>query len=122
MKFSIKSGNADSTNRKAFRAKIPGFKAVVANVQFDVKDLSASGFSLNDPTKRLKTKKVNKVTFYLDRKVFLSNVPAEIVRIFDSGLVGFNFGELNRQQMSTLDKLILEVQKKMIEERKKQQE
>lgn len=120
MDFTIKTEGDDERLRKAYRTKVPGFHVKAEGKVYEVKDLSASGFAVADPAKRLKEGVKTEVTFYLNKKMFLADVDAEVVRVLDNGIVGFNFMELERRQAIKLDKLVLEIQKRLIELRKKQ--
>ncbi|MBU1247258.1 MAG: PilZ domain-containing protein [Proteobacteria bacterium] len=122
MDFTIKTDSEEDRLRKAFRTKVPGFHAKVEEKGkiYEVKDLSASGFAVGDPKKTLKEGDQTTVTFYLNKKVFLTGVASEVVRVLDHGIVGFNFLELERRQSMKLDKLVLEIQKRLIALRKQQ--
>lgn len=120
MDFTIKTDGEDDRLRKAFRTKVPGFHVKVEGKVYEVKDLSASGFAVGDTAKALKEGTSTQVSFYLNKKLFLAEVNAEVVRVLDNGIVGFNFMELERRQSIKLDKLVLEIQKRLIELRKKQ--
>lgn len=120
MDFSIKTEGDDDRLRKAFRTRVPGFHVKVEGKVYEVKDLSASGFAVGDRSGLLKEGTGHTATFYLNKKMFLSEVGSEVVRVLDNGIVGFNFVGLERRQAIKMDKLVLEIQKRLIELRKKQ--
>lgn len=122
MNFEIKMSNEDDSLRKAFRTKVPGLTVRFPSMKklFEVKDLSATGYAILDPDKGFKEGQAVEVDLLINKKLFLSGVKSEIMRVLDNGIVGINFVELERQKQVKLDKLVLEVQKRLIELRKKQ--
>lgn len=122
MDFSIKTDSEEDRLRKAYRTKVPGFHAKIEDTGkvYTVKDVSASGFAVDDQGKTLKEGVATTVTFYLNKKTFLAGVRAEVVRVLQNGIVGLNFVDLDRRQSMKLDKLVLEIQKRLIELRKQQ--
>ncbi len=125
MGFDLKiSTGGDETLRKAFRTRVPGLtvKFPALNKVFEVKDLSATGFAILDTEKRFKENQAIEVELYIKNRLFLGGVEAQVMRVLDNGLVGVNFIELARQKQAKLDKLVLEVQKRLIELRKKKRE
>ncbi len=122
MDFTINIESEEERLRKAFRTKVPGFHAKIVETGeiYEVKDLSASGFAIGDPKNSLKEGQEIEITFYLNKKTFLSSVQCVVIRVLDNGIVGFNFIGLERRQSIKLDKLVLEIQKRLIELKKKQ--
>jgi hypothetical protein len=114
----------DEQLRKAFRTKVPGLTARVSGREgaFDVKDMSATGFAVLEPGAGLKEHQQIECDLLINNKLFLGGVKAEIRRVLDNGIIGINFIELTRKQQGKLDKLVLEVQKRLIELRKQQRE
>jgi hypothetical protein len=55
-------------------------------------------------------------------KVFLDELKVKAMRVLNNGLVGFNFQELDRRKQIKLDKLVLEVQKRLIAYKKAKRE
>lgn len=123
MDFQISTGGDDKL-RKAFRTKVPGLSVRFPAVKkvYEVKDLSATGFAVLDTEKVFKEGQLLECDLLINKKLFLGEVKAEIMRVLDKGIIGINFVELARQQQVKLDKLVLEVQKRLIELRKKQRE
>ncbi len=118
------STNGDDQLRKAFRTKVPGLTVhfPALKKQFEVKDLSATGFAVLDPDKRFKEGQTLDAELLINKKRFLSDIDAIVMRVLDNGIIGINFVELERMKQAKLDKLVLEVQKRLIELRKKQRE
>lgn len=119
----IRSG-VEPQLRKAFRTKVPGLTARFVGQErpFDVKDLSATGFAVLEPDADLSEHQQIECDLLINNKLFLGRVKAEIRRVLDNGIIGINFIELDRKQQAKLDKLVLEVQKRLIELRKVQRE
>jgi hypothetical protein len=114
----------DDSNRRAFRAKVPGLKVVVParNAAYDVMDLSAMGLAFRDDTKSFKENTIITFDLYLNDKVFLAELTARVMRMLGNGLVGCNFEGNDHRKEARLDKLVLEVQKRLIALRKKARE
>lgn len=124
MTFEINVPNDDDQLRKAFRTKVPGLKARFSALDkiYEVLDLSASGYAVMDKEKTFKEGQAVECDLLINNKLFLSGVGGEVMRVLDNGIIGINFTELERQKQVKLDKLVLEVQKRLIELRKKQRQ
>jgi len=124
MGFDLDIPSGDDQLRKAFRTKVPGLTARFPALDriFEVKDLSATGFAVLDPAKGFKEGQGVDVDLLINKKLFLAAATAQVMRVLDNGIVGINFLDLERQKQVKLDKLVLEVQKRLIELRKKQRE
>ncbi len=116
MDFEINLPNDDARQRQAFRTKVPGFNARFEGVEgdFPVKDLSATGFAIIDASNAVSEGVDLVATLLLKEKVFLGKVPVRVMRVMGDGLVGLNFENIDRRQQIKLDKLVLEVQKRLI--------
>lgn len=109
--------NIDSdTQRRAFRAQVPGLEVWVKELQhsFSIKDISATGFALLAPVFSLSEKSSFSMDLLLNKKLYVADVPCTVIRKLENGIVGCDFGVLDRRQEARLDKLVLEVQKRMI--------
>jgi hypothetical protein len=124
MGFDLDIPSGDDQLRKAFRTKVPGLTARFPALDriFEVKDLSATGFAVLDQAKGFREGQSVEVDLLISKKLFLGSATAEVMRVLDNGIVGINFVDLERQKQVKLDKLVLEVQKRLIELRKKQRE
>ncbi|MEW5771940.1 MAG: PilZ domain-containing protein [Thermodesulfobacteriota bacterium] len=114
----------DDSQRRAFRAKVPGLKVAVPDrsASYDVMDLSAMGLAFRDDAKSFKENTIITFDLYLNDKVFLAELTARVMRMLDNGLVGCNFEGNDHRKEARLDKLVLEVQKRLIALRKKARE
>ncbi|BDQ35822.1 pilus assembly protein PilZ [Pseudodesulfovibrio nedwellii] len=124
MDFEISIPEDEEQLRKAFRTKVPGLKARFPEQKrvLDVMDLSATGFAVLDVEKSFSEKQAVEVELLINKKLFLSGISALVMRVLDNGIVGLNFVDLERQKQIKLDKLVLEVQKRLIALRKKKRE
>jgi len=124
MEFDIKVPSEDEQLRKAYRTKVPGLTVRIPTLKkvFEVKDLSATGFAVLDPEKGFKENQTLAVDLLIKNKLFLEALNSVVMRVLDNGIIGINFVDLERQKQVKLDKLVLEVQKRLIELRKKQRE
>ncbi|THB68231.1 MAG: PilZ domain-containing protein [Desulfovibrio sp.] len=103
--------------REAFRASLPGLKAKLAGTdrEYAVKDISAAGMALHNPSKRgFRAGDVLALEIILNNKTLLTSVAVTVKRVLDNGLVGCSFVGLSPRQEAHLDKLVLEVQKRLI--------
>jgi len=125
MGFEIEiSTGGDDQLRKAFRTKVPGLSVRFPALKkvYEVKDLSATGYAVLDTENTFKEGQTLDAELLINKKLFLSGVDSIVMRVLDNGIIGINFVELERQKQAKLDKLVLEVQKRLIELRKKQRE
>ncbi|WP_147821804.1 PilZ domain-containing protein [Salidesulfovibrio onnuriiensis] len=116
MNLEINIPNEDDRQRQAFRTKVPGFNARFEGFsgEFSVKDLSATGFAITDDAGVFKEGVDLLATLMLKEKVFLGKVQVKVMRVVGNGIVGMNFQNIDRRQQIKLDKLVLEVQKRLI--------
>ena len=75
-----------------------------------------------DPDKGFKENQSFDVELLIKDKIFLREMNAVVMRVLDNGIIGMNFVDLERQKQIKLDKLVLEVQKRLIALRKKKRE
>jgi hypothetical protein len=124
MDFEINIPDEDEKLRKAFRTKVPGLtvRFPALNRVLEVMDLSATGFAVLDPEKGFKENQSLEAELLIKNKLFISGVNAITMRVLDNGIVGLNFVDLERNKQIKLDKLVLEVQKRLIALRKKKRE
>lgn len=102
--------------RGAFRASLPGLAVRIEGHSglFKVKDFSVNGLAFWAGKDTFKVDDEFLVDFVLGKKVLLSGLTAKIVRDIGKGLMGCVFVGLDKYQEARLDKLVLEVQKRMI--------
>lgn len=124
MDFKISIPSDDERMRQAYRTRVPGFLACFESPEAScpVKDLSATGFAIVDDQKRFVEGRQYEVLLKIKDKVFLDELKVKAMRVLNNGLVGFNFQELDRRKQIKLDKLVLEVQKRLIAYKKAKRE
>lgn len=124
MDFEINMPEEDERLRKAFRTKVPGLTVRFSGTGrvLEVMDLSASGFAVMDKELGLAEKQTCEVDLLIKNRLFIGGASAMAMRVLDNGIVGLNFVDLDRQKQIKLDKLVLEVQKRLIALRKKKRE
>lgn len=124
MDFQISIPDEEEQLRKAFRTKVPGLtvRFPSLNRALDVMDLSATGFAVLDPENGFQEKQTVEIELLIKNKLFISGASALVMRCLDNGIVGLNFVDLERQKQIKLDKLVLEVQKRLIALKKKKRD
>jgi hypothetical protein len=124
MDFNIQLPDDEERLRKAFRTKVPGLTVRFPGLDLvhDVADLSATGFAVIDKSGRFIEKESFEVELLIKNRLFISGAKAMCMRAHENGIVGLNFVDLDRQKQIKLDKLVLEVQKRLIALRKKKRE
>lgn len=105
------------SSRKAFRARIPGLEIYVDKhgAKYPIKDISALGMAILDPKKNsFREGEIFEFDLYLNKKLFAGELFAKVKRILNNGVVGCSFEGMDSKQEQILDKLVLEVQKRLI--------
>ena len=115
--FSI---DGEDRPRRAFRARVAGLGARVHahDRVYPVKDVSATGLALLDETRAFRQGESLVLDLEIHQRPFLKNLPVKVVRVLEGGIVGLDFGQLDRRMEARLDKLVLEIQKRLIDMRK----
>ena len=125
MDFEIKM-DGDDKLRQAFRTRVPGLDVRVITQNgpqdFPVNDISATGFAFADSPRKYSSGMVFSFDLLLGKRLFLGDLKGKVMRVLDKGIIGCNFMEMERRQEIKLDKLVLEVQKRLIELRKAKRE
>ncbi len=126
MDFDIKMPGDDEKLRQAFRTRVPGLDVRLmtkAGVQeFQIRDISSTGFAFADSPRGYSSGQELVVDILLAKRLFLGDIKAKVMRVLDNGIIGCNFAGMDRRQEIKLDKLVLEVQKRLIELRKAKKE
>lgn len=106
--------------RRAFRARVGGLDARVHTHDraYPVKDISATGLALLDETQSFRQGESLVLDLEIHHRPFLRDMPVKVIRVLDEGVVGLDFAGLDRRMEQRLDKLVLEVQKRLIDLRK----
>lgn len=126
MDFDIKM-DGDDKLRQAFRTRVPGLDVRVVTKSgpqdFPVSDISASGFAFAANPRDYSSGMILSFDLLLGKRLFLGDLKAKVMRVItEKGIIGCNFQEMERRQEIKLDKLVLEVQKRLIELRKAKRE
>jgi len=125
MDFDIKM-DGDDKLRQAFRTRVPGLDVRIITKagpqDFPVSDISALGFAFTDSPRNYSLGMVFSFDLLLGKRLFLGNLKGKVMRVLDRGIIGCNFEEMERRQEIKLDKLVLEVQKRLIALRKAKRE
>ncbi|MBA4356941.1 MAG: PilZ domain-containing protein [Humidesulfovibrio sp.] len=125
MDFDIKIDEDDKL-RQAFRTRVPGLDIRINTskgpLDFAVRDISAAGFAFADNPRGYSAGLEFTFDLLLSKKLFLGDLKAKVSRVLDNGIIGCNFLAMDRRQEIRLDKLVLEVQKRLIELRKAKRE
>lgn len=107
------------TQRSAFRAMVRGlFARLEDGSMYDVHDISACGCSLAMPLHAYEVGHVFTLDLMAGKNVLLSGLRVRVVRLIPNALAACAFLDVTRNQEFKLDKLILEIQKRKIAQRK----
>ncbi len=121
MGFDIQIDEEDKL-RQAYRTRVPGLDIRINSkrgpLDFPVSDISALGFAFEDNPRGYSPGQEFTFDLLLAKKLFLGDLKAKVMRVLDRGIIGCNFLVMERRQEIKLDKLVLEVQKRLIELRK----
>lgn len=110
--------------RRAYRTSVPGLEASVAGKDgtFPVENVSAVGLAMHAPGHAFAEGENLRVDLLIMGRPYITALPAKVARLGEGGLVGCEFASPDFWQESRLDKLVLEVQKRMIALRKAESE
>lgn len=110
---------APEGNRQAFRACLEGLVAQVGPAQagYSVGNVSAGGVGLHDANGTLRPGDSCEIALLYKGRSLASGLSARVTRR-DGDMAGLRFTDLSRRQEERLDKLVLEVQKYLITQRK----
>ncbi len=108
-----------STPRKAYRVSIPGLKVRIndSSNEHQALDISSGGvdFSFDiQSNPKLEHQQEITLSLIIRNRVFLENLKARVVKTGET-FAACEFLDIPLRQEALLDKLVLEVQKKMIE-------
>ncbi|WP_319765202.1 PilZ domain-containing protein [Maridesulfovibrio sp.] len=110
-----------SSARGAFRTSLPGLALRIEGKEstYSVKDFSVNGLAFSAGDDTFEVNETFMVDFVLGKKALLTGLEIKVVRDIGKGLMGCIYVDLDKYQEARLDKLVLEVQKRMIKLRKK---
>ena len=115
--FFIDLPEVGENKRNAYRVRATGLELWIPklNRAVVVSDISATGLALHDlPEGALGWGEVFACDLLLNKKLFISGLFAKVRRVFAHGEAGCTFEELDPRKEARLDKLVLEVQKRLI--------
>jgi len=114
---------SNNANRRTFRTVARGVKIMVHGIAetFSVNDISAGGFSMTVPDGRFREGDILTVSILIADRRYINNLAAKVVRNMGEKCA-CAFQRVARNQEMKLDKLVLEMQKRFIALRKKEQE
>jgi c-di-GMP-binding flagellar brake protein YcgR len=127
--FVIPSDEYGVTKRQAYRAPMPGLRAQIHdgprlriyNMSISGAAYQISGQDARGYARLLKEGSIFVADLMGREKIIIAGVEHEVVRMTED-LLGCQFVNLSPRQEAKLDKLVLEVQKRMISMRKKSEE
>jgi len=116
-------GEAD-IKRQAYRVHYPGLAIHIQGHEgsYAVLDLSPAGLAFRDERQSFTLGQNIRLDLFIRDRVCVQEIQAKIVRIRDAVKVACVFEDLTRQQERLLDKLTLEIQKRLIDQRKRKQQ
>jgi len=114
--FSFTIAGDEKQQRRAFRTNVPGLEIWIParNLRYRVGDLSALGLAFVDKSRSFREGETLELDMFLNKKLFLAGLKIRVMRVLDNGIIGCNFEGLDPRKEARLDKLVLEVQKRMI--------
>ncbi len=107
--------------RNAYRAMVQGIEARINNAKstYEVVDISVSGCAIKLPANiNLAEGATFNVQLEVRGRSILTALRVKVIRVTPSGVVACNFINMNERQEYALDKLVLEIQKRLIESQK----
>ncbi len=106
--------------RRAFRVNIRGMQVRIParDETYPARDLSAVGMCIMASEGTFEWGEVFEIEIIMEDSVYISNLFAKVQRILPDGLVGVSFEELDPRNEARLDKLVLETQKQMIDQKR----
>lgn len=115
------SYNGSNKARGAFRTSVPGLAIRIKGYPnfYSVKDFSVNGLAFVSEKVFFEVGKQFQIDLLLGQKEILLGITCEVVRDIGKGMMGCVFIDLDKYQEARLDKLVLEIQKRMILLRKK---
>lgn len=116
----VASGKQNDDKRAAFRVEIPLLRAKLSGkpVSVSVRDISATGISLNSVAKEFTPGNQVSVNLFMGAKLLITDLVIQVVRV-GKGYVGGKFVKLSPQQADFLHALTLDEQKKLADIKKK---
>ncbi len=104
--------------RNAYRAMVQGIEARIngGKSTYEVVDISVSGCAIQLPANiNLAEGATFTVQLEVRGRSILTALRVKVIRVTPKGIVACNFMNMNERQEYALDKLVLEIQKRLIE-------
>jgi hypothetical protein len=124
LNFSFDYPEDNAQQRRSYRVHYPGLTVRVPtfDTAYPVLDLSTFGVAFRDESQSFRQGQEIELDLYVQGKIWIAGLMATVVRVRESVLVACNFEALTKQQEVRMDKLTLEIQKRWIAYRKRQQQ
>jgi len=124
LNFSFDYPEDNAQQRRSYRVHYPGLTVRVPtfDTAYPVLDLSTFGVAFRDESQSFRQGQEIELDLYVQGKIWIAVAPTTVVRVRESVLVACNFEALTKQQEVRMDKLTLEIQKRWIAYRKRQQQ
>ena len=116
MDFSFNLPEDGQRQRRAFRTRVPGLelRMVETGVLYPVRDISAAGMAIEAHEADFATGQEFRADLLLSGRLFLGDLVLCVMRVFNDAVYGCSFVNMDARQEARLDKLVLEVQKRLI--------
>lgn len=116
-------GESES-KRQAYRVAVRGLSVRIdgRNVFFPVSDVSATGLAFVDHAQSFSLGEALSLDLYIKDRVWLEKISARVVRIWNQNMTACVFENMTKRQEQFMDKLTLEIQKRLIDQRKRMQQ
>jgi hypothetical protein len=114
--FSFVFPGDGKSKRGAYRVSFPGLaiRILGRNIPYAVIDLSATGLAYRDEEQSFTLGQKIRLDLCVRDKIWVEGLAAKLVRIRDNGMAACVFEDLTTDQERLLDKLTLEIQKRLI--------
>ncbi len=114
--FDFTLGEDENTNRHAYRAHVYGIevRANKGKESYTLVDVSVSGCSFRSTDMMFNTGDYVFLQLEVKGRVILAGLEAKVVRLIGEDVVACSFDGLTEKQEYALDKLVLEIQKRII--------
>lgn len=112
------------SKRQAYRVAVRGLSIRIDGREevCPVMDLSATGLAFVDQKQSLSLGENITLDLYVKDRVWQEKIAAKVVRVWNQGMTACVFENMSRHQEQAMDKLTLEIQKRLIDQRKRMQQ
>lgn len=114
--LSIDLPSSDNVSREAYRTSFRGLHVYIDEWSdlFKVMDISATGCSIHVTSTNYEVSQIIYLDIIIAKKIIVKSLQTEIVRLLSDSVIACAFRELSSKQEYTLDKLMIEIQKKQV--------